>query len=168
MWFFFSCNTYLKAIWTRCARTSWASSVTRLRSLSCLMKLSSSEALAIQKARAPAMFFCFCKRDGVLSTARERSHEGQERGSHSHKKQQQSQDRLEPLSDPPSLPHNQTPPADRPTGAQIYAPQGCAAFSFSHTSSIENFIESFPFSVWERRSTLRENKTRAPPSVETH
>lgn len=114
MWGFFSCHTYLKAIWTRCARTSWASSVTRLRSLSCLMKLSSSEALAIQKARAPAMFFCFCKRDGVLSTAREQSHEGQERGSHSHKKQQQSQDRLEPLSDPPSLPHNQTPPADQP------------------------------------------------------
>lgn len=53
-------QTYLKAIWTRCARMSWASSVMRLRSLSCLMKLSSSEALAIQKARAPAMFFCFC------------------------------------------------------------------------------------------------------------
>lgn len=104
---FFS-DTHLKAIWTRCARRSWASSVTRLRSLSCFMKLSSSEALAIQKARAPAMFFCFCKRDGVLATSQGQTHEGQERGSHSHKKQQKSQDRLEPLSDPPSLPHNQT------------------------------------------------------------
>lgn len=39
---------------------SWASRVMRLRSRSCLMKFSSSEALAIQNASAPAMFFCFC------------------------------------------------------------------------------------------------------------
>lgn len=53
-------QTHLKAIWTRWARMSWASSVMRFRSRSCFMKLSSSEALAIQNASAPAMFFCFC------------------------------------------------------------------------------------------------------------
>lgn len=62
-------QTDLKAIWTRWARMSWASSVMRFRSLSCLMKLSSSEALAIQKASAPAIFFCFCN---VSTTATHR------------------------------------------------------------------------------------------------
>lgn len=36
-----------------------------------MMKLSSSEALAIQKASAPAMFFCFCKVP-ITATHRER------------------------------------------------------------------------------------------------
>lgn len=66
-------QTDLKAIWTRWARMSWASSVMRLRSRSCLMKLSSSEALAIQKASAPAMFFCFCN-PPITTTHKEEKH----------------------------------------------------------------------------------------------
>lgn len=62
-------GSHLKAICTKCARTSCASSVIRLRSRSCLMKLSSSDALAIQKARAPAMFFCFCRQKAAPSAA---------------------------------------------------------------------------------------------------
>lgn len=69
-------QTDLKAIWTRWARMSWASSVMRFRSLSCLMKLSSSEALAIQKASAPAIFFCFCN---VSTTATHRGRKERQR-----------------------------------------------------------------------------------------
>lgn len=59
-------SMYLYALCTRLDRSSWLCWVRRLRSLSCLRKLSSSEEFAIQKASAPAMAFCFCKdKEGV-------------------------------------------------------------------------------------------------------
>jgi len=59
--YLFVCHLYLYALCTCWDRSCWLCSVSRLRSLSCLRKFSSSEELAIQKARAPAMVCCLCR-----------------------------------------------------------------------------------------------------------